>query len=84
MGNGRDGVAGRYSPPMWAVSADAVWYAMRKAGVDTVAELERMTGVPYTTLNNAICGQTPRPSADVMCRVADALGCDVMDLMEAR
>lgn len=75
------GAAWRYRPPGWRVDADAVWYAARRAGMRSMLDLERASGVPHATLSHALGGQTPWPSADVMCRVADALGCDVMDLM---
>lgn len=75
-------MTGYRGPSAWAVDADAVFYAMRRRGLETLDSLAGAAGVSYATLHHALSGETARPSADTMCRVAEALGCDVMDLME--
>lgn len=75
-------MTGRMGGPEWRVDADAVYYAMRCAGFETVDALAGASGVAYATLHLALTGETARPSADTMMRIAGALGCEVANLMK--
>lgn len=74
-------MTGRMGGPEWRVDTDAVYYAMRRAGYETLDSLAATAGMARATLHHALSGETARPSSDTMCRLADALGCEVSDLM---
>ena len=77
-------VGGYRDAPTWVVDVDAIYYAMRKAGIETFQDLAARTGMAYMTLHTAATGETARPSADTMMRLSVALGCEVSDLMMER
>lgn len=71
----------KYCNSAWMVDVDAIRYAMDRAGFLTMAELSAASGIPATTVRQVVRGKVKYPSASIMCAIASALGCDVMDLM---
>ena len=71
----------KYCSSTWMLDLDAVHYAMDRAGFLTMAELSAASGIPATTVRQVVRGKVKYPSASIMCALASALGCDVMDLM---
>ena len=71
----------KYCYSTWKLDIGAVHYAMDRAGFLTMAELSAASGIPATTVRQVVRGKVKYPSASIMCAIASALGCDVMDLM---
>lgn len=74
----------------WTIDRDALLYAARRKGwtrrvhgeeVVNATRLGAAAGIPPSTAMYALNDGRARPSASVMCSIARALGCDVMDLM---
>lgn len=70
--------------PRYALDADALAYAMKKAGMNgygRITKLADAADLDYGAARRMIAGQTANPSASTLIQLARALDCAAEDLM---